>query len=125
MGICGYALAALDAQQFNKKMEISWTPELSRKYPAPTEKLNSGQKLSAEEELINDMHSKTDINALPEAIRKSHPSVLKISLLPHIIDLSVPKRILTCILAALKANGQSLHTILSSLPNLYLIFIFV
>lgn len=35
-GICGYALAALDAQQFNKKLEIAWKPELCLKYPAPT-----------------------------------------------------------------------------------------
>lgn len=104
-GICGYALAALDAQHFNKKLEISWTPEMNRKYPAPTEKLNSGQKLSAEEEMINDMHSKVKIYTLPETIRKSHPSVLRMSLMPHIMDLSVPKRILACIIAALKANG--------------------
>ena len=105
IGICGYGLAALDAQQFNKKLEISWTPELSRKYPAPLEKLSAGQKLSAVEELINDMHSKSEVCVIPETICKSHPSVLKMSLLPHIMDLSVPKRILACIIAALKANG--------------------
>lgn len=32
-GICGYALAAVDAQQFFKKQEISWLPELLSKYP--------------------------------------------------------------------------------------------
>ena len=108
IGICGYALAALDAQQFNKKLEISWTPELNRKYPAPTEKLTAGQKLSPVEQLINDMHSKSEVYIIPEALRKSHPSVVKMSLLPHIMDLSVPKRILACIIAALKANGESL-----------------
>ncbi|CAG2170295.1 unnamed protein product, partial [Oppiella nova] len=107
MGICGYALAALDAQQFNKKLEISWTPELNRKYPAPTEKLSAGQKLSPVEELINDMHSKTTVTGIPEVISKNHPSVVKMSVLPHIMDLSVPKRILACIIAALKANGST------------------
>ncbi|XP_054167405.1 protein O-GlcNAcase-like isoform X2 [Oppia nitens] len=106
MGICGYALAAIDAQQFNKKLEISWTPELSRKYPAPTEKLSSGQKLSPVEQMIHDMHSTSAVYPIPDVILKSHPSVLKMSVLPHIMDLSVPKRILACIIAALKANGS-------------------
>lgn len=34
-GICGYALAALDARQLRTKSEVCWIPELLRKYPAP------------------------------------------------------------------------------------------
>ncbi|KAH9359583.1 hypothetical protein HPB48_021648 [Haemaphysalis longicornis] len=33
-GVCGYALAALDAQDFKKKLEVAWKPELCTKYPA-------------------------------------------------------------------------------------------
>ncbi|CAG2122337.1 unnamed protein product [Medioppia subpectinata] len=53
------------------------------------------------------MHSNNVVNnAIPEVICKNHPSVVKMSVLPHIMDLSVPKRILACIIAALKANGS-------------------
>ncbi len=105
VGICGYALAALDGQQFEKRVEIAWTPELTRKYPPPTDKINSGQKLSPLEELINDMHSNSDVYSIPEVIYKNHPSILRMTLMSHIMDLSVPKRILACVIAALKANG--------------------
>lgn len=32
-GVVGYALAALDAKQFHKKLELAWLPEMCRKYP--------------------------------------------------------------------------------------------
>jgi len=34
-GVVGYALAALDAKQFHKKLELAWLPEMCRKYPQP------------------------------------------------------------------------------------------
>lgn len=34
-GIVGYAMAALDAKQFYKKVELTWIPELCEKYPKP------------------------------------------------------------------------------------------
>lgn len=46
-GICGYALAALDARQLRTKSEICWIPELLRKYPAP--KKESGEMLTPAE----------------------------------------------------------------------------
>lgn len=35
IGVVGYALAALDAKQFYKKLELAWLPEMCRKYPRP------------------------------------------------------------------------------------------
>lgn len=34
-GVVGYTLAALDAKQFHKKLELTWLPEMCRKYPRP------------------------------------------------------------------------------------------
>jgi protein O-GlcNAcase/histone acetyltransferase len=44
VGLVGYALAALDAKQFHKKMELSWLPEMCQKYPQPEK--TSGETLS-------------------------------------------------------------------------------
>ncbi|GFU50210.1 protein O-GlcNAcase [Trichonephila clavipes] len=43
-GICGYALAALDARQLKTKCEMCWIPELLAKYPAP--KKGNGEMLT-------------------------------------------------------------------------------
>lgn len=36
-GICGYAVAAPDANEFHNKMTLSWLPEMQLKYPVPVE----------------------------------------------------------------------------------------
>ncbi|XP_037504364.1 protein O-GlcNAcase isoform X2 [Rhipicephalus sanguineus] len=101
-GVCGYALAALDAQQFSKKLEAAWTPELCVKYPAPIKE--SSEMLTPAEEIMNSFHSRAV--KVPDIVYKHHPSRVTISMLPSIIDSSVSKRLLACVLAALKANGS-------------------
>lgn len=54
--ICGYILASPDSQQFQKKLEMAWIPDICLKYPAPLEKLNKGEKLTSVEQMINDLH---------------------------------------------------------------------
>ena len=49
VGVVGYALAALDAKQFHKKLELAWLPEMCRKYPRP-------------EKNAQDTLSKTEVN---------------------------------------------------------------
>ncbi|XP_013779200.1 protein O-GlcNAcase-like isoform X1 [Limulus polyphemus] len=101
-GVCGYALAALDAQQFLKKTEIAWIPELCRKYPKP--KKEDGNMLTPAEEIISGFHNyKTSV---PDLVFKHHPSTLRMSLLPTVTDSSLPKRLLACVFSALKANGS-------------------
>lgn len=104
-GICGYALAALDSQQFHNKLDLAWFPEVCNKYPAPKEKISNGEMLTPLEEVINNVHNNGLSNNIPDLVYKNHPSILQMSVMPHIMDLSVPKRMLACVLAALKANG--------------------
>lgn len=112
--VCGYALAAVDSKKFEEKLKIAWIPELRNKYPLPVdEKINSTQEEVEEEsineaqKLIRSFHNENfEFNKVPESINKTHPSIISISMLPHITDSSVSKRLLTCILAALKANGN-------------------
>ncbi|XP_075532915.1 O-GlcNAcase isoform X2 [Dermacentor variabilis] len=101
-GVCGYALAALDAQQFNKKLEVAWKPELCIKYPAPIKE--PAEMLSPAEEIMNSFHARAV--KVPDIVYKHHPSRVTMSILPSIMDSSVSKRLLACVLAALKANGS-------------------
>lgn len=101
-GICGYALAALDAQQFNKKLEVAWKPELCLKYPAPAKE--PSEMLTPAEEIMNSFHAHPV--TVPDVVYKHHPSRVTMSMLPSILDPSVSKRLLACVLAALKANGS-------------------
>lgn len=111
-GVCGYALAALDAQQFSKKLEAAWTPELCVKYPVPikesSEMLTPAEFMPLVEcigrEIMNSFHSRAV--KVPDIVYKHHPSRVTMSMLPSIIDSSVSKRLLACVLAALKANGS-------------------
>ncbi|XP_035216464.1 protein O-GlcNAcase-like isoform X2 [Stegodyphus dumicola] len=103
MGICGYALAALDAQQLKKKAEICWIPELLLKYPAP--KKENGEMLTPAEEIISAFYSQQKVGP-PDIVYQHHPSTLRMNILPTVNDPSVPKRMLTCILSTLKANGS-------------------
>lgn len=102
-GICGYALAALDAKQLQKKSEISWIPHLLSKYPAP--KKENGEMLTPAEEIISALHNQQKL-AAPDIVYQHHPSILRMNVLSTVSDPSVPKRMLTCILSTLKANGS-------------------
>ena len=107
--ICGYALAAVDAVQFSKKVELAWMPDLRRKYPfnSPTQANGNCDPMSSRKQaILQSIHSSQ--LPVPDFVTKNHPSVLKLELLPHVqsIDSSVSKRMLACVLTALKANGK-------------------
>ncbi|UXI20010.1 Exportin-7 [Sarcoptes scabiei] len=105
--LCGYALAVLDAKKFFDQLSVSWIPELLRKYPMKT--LDQTQpKEKNVQQFIDEMHRyyQNPLFADPESIHKNYPSLLSLSVMTNIMDLSVPKRMLTCVIAALKANGS-------------------
>ncbi|XP_054709720.1 protein O-GlcNAcase-like [Uloborus diversus] len=102
-GICGYALAALNARSLRKKSEMCWIPELLSKYPAP--KKASGEMLNPAEEIISTFYNPQK-EGPPDIVHEHHPSILCMNILPSVNDSSVPKRMLTCILSTLKANGS-------------------
>ncbi|XP_028967383.1 protein O-GlcNAcase [Galendromus occidentalis] len=99
--IVGYALASVNAVEFFKRLEIAWNMELKEKYPLEEGDKDSNQSKAGE--IISSFHSTTSSSwtAYPQ-----YPSVLVMALLPHIDDCSLPKRLLACVIAALKANGS-------------------
>ncbi|KAF4521040.1 hypothetical protein B566_EDAN008112 [Ephemera danica] len=101
-GVVGYALAALDARQFASKVTAAWVPEMCEKYPKPEPK--ESDMMSVAEETILGFHNyKSDV---PDSILTHHPSCLTSALLTSVMDQSVAKRLITCLLAALRANGS-------------------
>ncbi|KAG8202078.1 hypothetical protein JTE90_010441 [Oedothorax gibbosus] len=102
-GICGYALAALNACQLRTKCELCWIPELQKKYPAP--KKENGEMLTPAEEVIAGFYNRQKPGP-PETVYVNHPSVLRMNILSTVTDSSIQKRMLTCIFSTLKANGS-------------------
>ena len=102
--LCGYALAVLDAKNFFAKLEVSWIPGLLEKYPLMAEERSLKEKYVGQ--FVDEMHNqyKQQLSD-PEEIFANYPSLLTLAVMANIMDLSVPKRMLTCVIAALKANG--------------------
>lgn len=100
--ICGFALAAVDAVSFNQRLQVAWIPDLRRKYPL--KEIQSDP--SARDMIVKSIHSNRP--QTPVHVLNNYPSVLCMSLTTHVMtfDSSVAKRLLTCVLAALKANGE-------------------
>ncbi|XP_023245639.1 protein O-GlcNAcase isoform X3 [Copidosoma floridanum] len=107
--VVGYALTAIDVRSYNQKLAISWIPEMQLKYPL---KNVSNDFTREEQEAIKDFH--TFVPDVPEQLYRQYPSKIICTLLPEVTDLSVSKQLITCILAALRANGSfGVHTTMS------------
>ncbi|KAF7993713.1 hypothetical protein HCN44_010308 [Aphidius gifuensis] len=112
-GIVGYVTAALNIKLFNQKMLISWIPELQSKYPL--EDITNDLPASIQE-AIRYFHS--FVPDVSEQLCRQNPSSIMCSILPTVTDQSVAKRLTTCILAALRANGSfGVHTTMSPMDK--------
>ncbi|XP_076682077.1 O-GlcNAcase isoform X2 [Andrena cerasifolii] len=108
-GVVGYALAALNVKSYNQKLSASWIPELRMKYPLEDNVSDLPQNV---QDAIQHFHS--FVPDVSEQLCRQHPSVLLCAVLPSVTDQSIPKRLITCILAALRANGSfGVHTTVS------------
>ncbi|KAK3590145.1 hypothetical protein CHS0354_041199 [Potamilus streckersoni] len=100
-GVCGYAVAALDTKDLQKKSEMSWIPAMCQKYP----KSDKVGELTPAEELIISFHGKQRF--VPEDVYIRFPSVIRLDVFPsRVVDPAMPKRLLACALAALKTSGS-------------------
>ncbi|XP_014227220.1 protein O-GlcNAcase isoform X1 [Trichogramma pretiosum] len=106
--IVGYVVAALNVKNYNQKLAVSWIPEMQLKHPLQSIRNDTSDN---EKEAIQYFHSfEPDV---PEILCRQHPSILSCGLLPTITDQSVSKRLITCVLAALRANGSfGVHTVI-------------
>ncbi|KYM99102.1 PREDICTED: protein O-GlcNAcase [Cyphomyrmex costatus] len=109
-GVAGYAVATLNVKSYNQKMAVSWIPELRMKYSLD----NSINELPQNvQDAIQYFHS--FIPDVSEQLCRQHPSKLICGILPSVSDQSICKRLVTCVLAALRANGSfGVHTTMLS-----------
>ncbi|KAI8423282.1 hypothetical protein MSG28_014307 [Choristoneura fumiferana] len=104
-GIVGYACAALNSKEFYKKQEVAWIPEMCKKYP---EQLTEREDLSqAAKECIRHFHQFSASERAPECVTRAHPALLTCCVLAACRDPHAAARLLTCLLAALRAHGAS------------------
>lgn len=102
--LCGYACAALDAKQFYQNQEMCWLPEMRLKYPLSL--LDAPDLTPTANDSINHFHNfKYDY---PQEVLSTHPSIMVCSVLGEQCtdDSSLPKRLVTVLLAALRSNGS-------------------
>lgn len=100
-GVCGYALASLNAVELRQKSEVSWIPAMYQKYPKP-----SKEELTPSEEVIMSFH--TPQRCTPLSVTQRYPSVIRLDFIPaRVEDYSVPKRLLACAVMALKTSGST------------------
>ncbi|KAK6633028.1 hypothetical protein RUM43_012771 [Polyplax serrata] len=97
--IVGFAIAALDSRQFHKKLKQFFCGSMKEKYPLHKEVTDVKIK-----EFIEYFHNPSV--QLPELVHNQYPSVMTCEVLASVADQSVAKRLLACLLAALRANGS-------------------
>nr|CAG4638272.1 EOG090X01OH [Cyclestheria hislopi] len=105
--VVGFVVAAANAGEILKRIRVAWLPEMEAKYPnlMLTSSQTEDRMPACLKELAMTFHRLTI--DLPETLLSYHPSQLKMGLLDSVIDNSVPKRLMTCIVAALRAHGSS------------------
>ncbi|KAJ8365274.1 hypothetical protein SKAU_G00141050 [Synaphobranchus kaupii] len=94
-GICGYALGTANAKAFLGKGEASGTPGAQEKYG----KSDSEKGVSSE-------GAEGMARNLPEAFLARFPSLIKAQIHTKVIEPSVAKRMMGCLLSSLKTSGS-------------------
>ncbi|CAG7731648.1 unnamed protein product [Allacma fusca] len=96
--VVGIAVAVLNGKEFRRKLNASWIPMLKDKHPI------SLLENSVDVNRVNSiLHS--GMTEVPDQILSNHQAELRFAIMSPLVDPSVPKRLMTCILAALRANG--------------------
>ncbi|XP_039760724.1 protein O-GlcNAcase isoform X3 [Pararge aegeria] len=111
--IVGYACAALNSKDFYKRQEIALIPEMCIKYPK--ELMERADLSPAAKECVGHFHEFNNMERAPDSIVRSHPALLTCCVLPPKTDPLAPARLLTCLLAALRAHGvNGVHACINS-----------
>eukprot|EP00914_Ancora_sagittata_P000666 GHVO01001791.1.p1 GENE.GHVO01001791.1~~GHVO01001791.1.p1 ORF type:complete len:265 (+),score=31.08 GHVO01001791.1:304-1098(+) len=100
-GICGYALACIDAKESINRLHDHWVPAMCEKYPKPA----STEGLNPSEEIIASFH----VHQSPVVDTATYPSCVRLDFLPErvlAVDPNVPRRALASAVGALKVNGS-------------------
>ncbi|CAG0923264.1 unnamed protein product [Notodromas monacha] len=128
--IVGFLAGAADYDAFRAKLESSWVPRLRQKYPRKIpqdvcarysggtesmpvdddDKVNGVEEdlmLAPLEESLEQLHADDSCCApnVPRPVLSLHPATVRAGVLSSVIDMSLPKKLVTCVMAALRSNG--------------------
>lgn len=107
--IVGYACAALDVNIFQRNLDLCWYTELREKYPKDMCLQESEEHLKPFViQFVEQFHGSSEaLEQCPAEVSGSFPAVLKAATLREVEehDAGIMKRLLTVLLAALRANG--------------------
>ncbi|KAH8268657.1 hypothetical protein KR026_011278 [Drosophila bipectinata] len=107
--IVGYACAALDVNIFQRNLDLCWHTELREKYPKDLCLPESEEHLKPfVSQFVEQFHGSSEaLEQCPSEVSGSFPAVLKAATLREVeeCDAGIMKRLLTVLLAALRANG--------------------
>ncbi|KNC31600.1 hypothetical protein FF38_12819 [Lucilia cuprina] len=109
--IVGYAAAALDYNTYSRNTAMCWMPEMKEKYPQNLlEEVNAFSKCDKLNDMlgfmIKEFHVDGEIACIAEVL-SSYPAVMTSMVLSNLLtpDYGVGKRLITVLLATLRANG--------------------
>ncbi|KAB7499146.1 Protein O-GlcNAcase [Armadillidium nasatum] len=98
--LVGYCVADTNGSVYHDKY-AAYLETLREKYPKVT--VEEGSMLSPCEELLSSLSC--DAEPMPESLINSYPACITLGVLHAVQDDSVTKRLLTCVLASLRAQG--------------------
>ncbi len=102
-GVGGYIVAALDSQDFDRRLERDWWPALRARYPEPPP--DAALELSAQERFALDyIHHPW---ATDPALASRYPSHLHINLLPRLQGRGVGRQLIDALVSGLRSQGSA------------------
>ena len=108
--IIGYAAAALDYNVYSRNVAMCWLPEMKEKYPQTLlEESAQFTKCEGLNEVLGSMIREfyVDEQQCPPDVVSSYPAVMSSAVVADLLipDYGVGKRLITVLLATLRANG--------------------
>ncbi|KAK3704743.1 hypothetical protein QZH41_009743 [Actinostola sp. cb2023] len=99
-GLCGYAVSTSDSKRFYELYKNDWLPKVCKKYSKPD---GNSTDWTYADQIANGFHSPCVF--LPDELYSKQSAHVKIDVLPRAQDHFLMKRLMTCVLSALKAEG--------------------
>lgn len=108
--IIGYAAAALDYNIYSRNQTMCWLPEMKEKYPQKLlEEMHQFSKCEKLNEVLGSMIKEfhAEEQKCPPEVISSYPAVMTSAVLADLLtlDYGAGKRLITVLLATLRANG--------------------
>jgi ribosomal protein S18 acetylase RimI-like enzyme len=102
-GVGGYVVAALDSQDFDRRLERAWWPALRARYPEPPPEV--ALELSVQERFA--LHFIHHPLATDPELAGRYPSHLHIDLLPRLQGRGYGRQLIAALISSLRSQGST------------------